>query len=173
MTYLTRQRCKLLALISVFAAPLIVAWIMVQWRIGIPDSRTAHGQLEPDLPSLQQWPLADWTMDERDWVLAFDCSRQCEQRADRWWRLHRALGREAPRVSRLRIGGTSGEPLPGEYQAHWLERPDWTANGRIWVFDPHGEVVLSYSPHVETEDVLNDIQLLLDTNPEEPGSVEQ
>ncbi|GHC27320.1 hypothetical protein [Aidingimonas halophila] len=173
MTYLARQRCKLLALIGVFAAPLLAAWVMVELRIGIPDSKTAHGQLEPDHPVFEEWPVSSVTLNGEDWMLVFDCSIDCSQQADRWWRLHRALGREAPRVSRLRIGGDAGEALPGEQRAQWTRTPEWHSEGQVWVLDPEGKPVLSYSSDVSTEDVLDDIQLLLETNPEPPGGADR
>lgn len=161
------QRFKLLALIAIFAVPVIAAWVMVQWRVGIPEQRTAHGELAPDVPSLAQWPLEQWqgALDEGDWVLAFDCSVACDEGADRWWRLHRALGREAPRVTRLRIGGEA-ELLPGEVAAQWQHVPDWHSPGRVWVLDPRGQAVLTYHREVEQRDVMDDLSHLLRMNPE-------
>lgn len=166
------QRFKLLALIAIFALPVIAAWVMVQWRIGIPEQRTAHGELAPDVPQLAQWPLVELTdsLDEGDWVLAFDCSVACAENADRWWRLHRALGREAPRVTRLRIGGAGetlpGELLPGEIGAQWLDVPDWQAPGQVWLLDPRGQVVLTYGREVGERDVMDDLSHLLRMNPD-------
>lgn len=168
------SRIKLLVLVAIFALPMLAAWVMVTWRIGIPDERAAHGQLAPDLPALSQWPLAplgDSMADihnNGEWLLAFDCSVNCEAMADQWWRLHRALGRDAPRVIRLRIGGTS-DPLPGEKVAQWATLPDWRQPGQVWILDPRGDAVLSYSLGVNANDVLVDVNRLLRLNPE--GSV--
>lgn len=162
-----RQRLKLFALIAVFALPMVTAWVMVQWRIGIPEQRTAHGELAPDVPVLGEWPLEarHVTLDGGDWILAFDCSRDCRAEADRWWRMHRALGREAPRVSRLRIGGTP-EALPGETVTQWRERPEWQEPGGIWLLDPEGRAVLSYAQGVSQRDVFDDLGHLLKRNPD-------
>ena len=46
------SRLKLLALFAVFLLPMAVAWGMVEWRLGIPEGRTAHGQLTPEVPAL-------------------------------------------------------------------------------------------------------------------------
>ncbi|MCE8031611.1 hypothetical protein EKK97_12500 [Billgrantia tianxiuensis] len=161
------QRIKLLALIAVFALPVLTAWVMVQWRIGIPEQRTAHGQLAPEIPRLAEWPLAEsfGTVDGGDWILAFDCTSDCAQEADRWWRLHRALGREAPRVTRLRIGG-EGDVLPGEVGNHWRNVPDWQSPGRVWLLDPQGKVVLTYEREVAERDVMDDLSHLLRMNPD-------
>ncbi|TDX31118.1 hypothetical protein DFO67_104384 [Modicisalibacter xianhensis] len=162
-----RQRLKLLALIGVFIGPLIVAWSMVEWRVGIPDERVAHGQLMPALPNLQAWPMqaSSLSLGPFDWVLAYDCAMDCPAIADRWWRLHRALGREAPRLTRLRFGGQTGA-LPGEIVAQWRARPGWSHEGSLWLIDPEGQVVLSYRPYHEAEEVLEDLRHLLKMNPQ-------
>lgn len=161
------SRLKVLALLSLFALPLLVAWAMVTWRVGIPEQRTAHGDLAPDLPALAAWPLEGEHAAGLggDWVLAFDCGDQCAALADQWWRLHRALGREAPRVSRLRVGGEASA-LPGEAVAHWTEHPAWHAPDHLWVLDPRGVPVLAYGPEVSARDVLDDLNRLLRMNPE-------
>ncbi len=137
MTYVNRQRLKLLTLIAVFALPLLVAWVMVEWRVGIPDARTAHGELKPDVPSLGAWPLEGMRPPAADdgWLLAFDCSLDCDQMADQWWRLHRALGKDATRVRRLRIDSAaqgSADALPGETRLRWVREPGWQASTGSW-----------------------------------------
>ncbi|CAM3410919.1 hypothetical protein [Halomonas lysinitropha] len=168
MTHAACQRLKLLAFFAIFALPVAVAWGMVEWRIGIPEERTAHGELQLSLPPLSQWPLTSAKKQgESDWLLAFDCPEACDDNADRWWRLHRALGREADRVSRLRIGG-GGEPLPGAAVARWTGEAGWRSPHRLWLLDPEGRPVLGYAPDVATADVLDDLRRLLRMNPEPP-----
>lgn len=168
MTHDGRQRLKLLAFFAIFALPVALAWGMVEWRIGIPDERTAHGELQPSLPLLAEWPLtAVETQGEGDWWLVFDCPATCDANADRWWRLHRALGREADRVSRLRIGG-GGEPLPGAAMAQWTDEAAWREPHRLWILDPEGRPVLGYGQEAETANVLDDLRRLLRMNPEPP-----
>ncbi|SDK95503.1 hypothetical protein SAMN05661010_00594 [Modicisalibacter muralis] len=164
----TRQRLKLLALIALFAGPMLVAWIMVEWRVGIPDERVAHGELMPSLPPLAQWPLEkpNPVVESDDWVLAYACDGDdCEVVADRWWRLHRALGKDATRVIRLRLGAREA-PLPGEVAGPWLQRPDWSDEGELWFIDPEGRVVLAYEAGQKADGVLDDVKRLLKMNPE-------
>lgn len=164
----TRQRCKLLALIALFAGPLLVAWVMVEWRIGIPEERVAHGRLMPSLPPLAQWPLRSPrpVLAADDWIMAYACSGgDCAAAADRWWRLHRALGREAPRVTRLRLGAEEAM-LPGEVAGQWTARPEWVRDGALWIIDPAGRVVLGYRAGQEADEVLEDIKHLLRVNPQ-------
>lgn len=163
------SRLKLLALFTVFILPMAMAWGMVEWRLGIPEGRTAHGTLHPDIPTLSDWPVTGVAKDgSDDWLLAFDCSASCSRAADRWWRLHRALGRDAHRVSRLRIGGHAAA-LPGEAVAAWIgEPPAWRVPGALWILDPKGRAVLRYGDGVETAQVLEDVERLLRLNPEPP-----
>ncbi|WP_227369608.1 hypothetical protein [Halomonas sp. M20] len=165
-----RQKLKLIALIILFAGPLITAWAMVEWRVGIPDERVAHGQLMPQLPVLSQWPLekasAGVDEDDRDdWILAYDCQDKCAEVADHLWRLHRALGREAPRVSRLRLGGKA-DPLPGEQVAQWRRQPAWSDGESVWLIDFEGRVIVRYDQQDDPREILKDIRRLLRMNPE-------
>ncbi len=165
----SRGRLKLAALLLFLSLPVLVATVMALTRVGIPEGRTAHGELGPGVPSLAQWPL-DAPVDEAlagDWVLAFACRERCAERGDLWWRLHRALGREAPRVSRLRVGG-SESALPGEVVAQWRERPDWAEGERLWLLDPRGLPVLGYAADVDPYAVKDDLGRLLRMNPEAP-----
>lgn len=61
MTTMGWQRLKLVALIAIFVMPMALAWGMVEFRIGIPDNRTAHGALDADLPPLSRWPAQQRT----------------------------------------------------------------------------------------------------------------
>ena len=98
------------------------------------------------------------------WTLVFDCSSQCEEKQDALWRLHRALGREAPRLQRLRIGGEA-TALPGEVVTKWQHSPSWGGENRVWLFDPMGRPALSFSDETATADILDDIRHLFKVNP--------
>ncbi|WGI23728.1 hypothetical protein QEN58_10210 [Halomonas alkaliantarctica] len=164
--YIRRQRLKLILIFVIFAAPMVAAWGMVELRIGIPDRHTAHGNVELELPMLDEWPLTATAVNGQDeWILAFDCAQQCEQRKDEFWRLHRALGREAPRLTRLRIGGDP-EPLPGEMTSEWKDLPAWRKANSVWLLDPMGRPALAFEANVATKYVLEDIQHLLKVNPQ-------
>jgi hypothetical protein len=165
-THIRRQRIKLILIFVVFAAPMVAAWGMVELRIGIPGQNTAHGKVNLELPMLNEWPLTTSAVNGQDeWILAFDCSQECDKRKDEFWRLHRALGREAPRLKRLRIGGDP-QPLPGEVISEWQHLPSWREENSVWVLDPLGRPALAFDPSVETKHVLNDIQHLLKVNPQ-------
>lgn len=171
--YLRRQRLKLILIFVVFAAPMVAAWGMVELRIGIPDHHTAHGEVDLELPLLEEWPLTTPAVNDPDlaindqetWTLAFDCSQTCDKRKDELWRLHRALGREAPRLMRLRIGGDP-QPLPGEVASEWQQVPSWREENSVWLLDPQGRPALAFDASVATKYVLDDIQHLLKVNPQ-------
>ena len=160
-------RIKLLCLFVIFAAPIVTAWGMLTWQVGIPQAHTAHGQVILDVPPLRQWPLAVSAPSSERWTLVFDCSSQCEEKQDALWRLHRALGREAPRLQRLRIGGET-TALPGEVVTKWQHSPSWGGENRMWLFDPMGRPALSFSDETATADILDDIRHLFKVNPIEP-----
>lgn len=161
-----RQRFKLLLIFFIFSAPIITAWGMVEWRIGVPEQITAHGSPAEQLPVLKHWPVetvSKTDFGEENWTLAFDCSVQCAERRDILWRMHRALGRDAGRLVRLSIGG-GGEALPGGQLAHWQETPSWWQQNSVWLIDPEGRPALSFPASVPVADILDDTQHLFKVN---------
>ncbi|MFC7368021.1 hypothetical protein [Vreelandella zhaodongensis] len=166
MQHARYQRLKLIMIFVIFALPMVTAWGMVQWGIGIPAAYTAHGNVKVDVPSLSEWPLvAPPENDQQTWTLAFDCSSDCLLRRDELWRLHRALGRDAPRLQRLRVGGTE-EALPGETISEWQHQPVWHEAQAIWLMDPVGRPALAFSEHADAADILQDIRHLFKVNPQ-------
>ncbi|MEC4767420.1 hypothetical protein LPL18_008735 [Halomonas sp. CUBES01] len=166
VNHVARQRIKLLLIFIIFAAPIVTAWGMVEWRIGVPDETTAHGSPTDQVPSFELWPIApmsDAPVSEGRWILAFDCSLQCAERRDLLWRMHRALGRDANRLTRMSIGG-EGEPLPGEALAAWRETPRWSQPNKVWLIDPEGRPALAFSASVPAADILDDTQHLFKVN---------
>lgn len=159
------QRLKLVMIFVIFALPMVTAWGMVHWGIGIPAAYTAHGNVKVDAPNLNQWPLVVSPENpDQAWTLVFDCSSDCRRR-DELWRLHRALGRDAPRLQRLRIGGIK-EALPGEEINEWQYQPAWYEEQAIWLMDPVGRPALAFSEHADAADILQDIRHLFKVNPQ-------
>ncbi|MCA1771560.1 MAG: hypothetical protein LC677_02580 [Halomonas sp.] len=161
-----RQRIKLLLIFIIFSAPIITAWGMVEWRIGVPEQITAHGSPAKQLPHLEHWPvesLSQADVGEEQWTLAFDCSVQCSERRDILWRMHRALGRDAHRLTRLSIGG-EGEALPGEQLARWNETPSFWQTNSAWLIDPQGRPALSFPASIPVANILDDTQHLFKVN---------
>ncbi|MDR5898367.1 hypothetical protein QC823_05100 [Halomonas vilamensis] len=165
LTYQKRQRLKLIMIILIFTAPMLVAWGMVVWRLGIPEESMANGNVNVTLPELAQWPIDDnKPLKSGTWVLVFDCAQKCSQRSDELWRLHRALGRDAERLTRLRIGGED-PALPGEIVTRWSLKPEWARPNNAWLLDPMGQTAVAFGPHLSTQKLLDDIQHALKVNP--------
>jgi hypothetical protein len=165
LPYHKRQKLKLILVFLIFAAPMLVAWAMLAWRVGIPEQSMANGDVHLNLPELAQWPVDDKkALDMDTWVVAFDCSYECSERSDELWRLHRALGRDAGRLTRLRIGG--GETaLPGEKVTRWAMHANWVEPNRVWLLDPMGQAVVAFDKHLPAQKLLDDIQHVLKVNP--------
>lgn len=159
------NRIKLVLLMLLMAAPVMASWSMHLLQVGIPEEKTARGELLPEIQPLSEWSL-DWQADGRWWlVMAADpaCVDRCEQQADKLWRVHRALGREAERVYRLRAGAE--ESLPGEMAKSWQgPPPEGVEPGHAWIADPQGRVVLAYQADVDPGDIHRDLMRLLRIN---------
>lgn len=156
-------RLILMLLFVAFAAPVVIAWVMVTWRIGIPSHYTAHGDVSVTAPPLEEWPLTSRLEPGEQWMLVFECVEPCDARQDELWRLHRALGREAGRLQRLRIGGDL-QMLPGETATAWHRLPNWRGEQRVWVLDPAGRPALAYHATAPAADMLKDIRHLFKVN---------
>ncbi|WP_114417232.1 hypothetical protein [Marinospirillum perlucidum] len=162
-----RNKIYLLLLLALMAAPVATSWSMQLFSWGIPQSDQAQGQLLPDRPPLQEWPLA-WQPDGHWWLVMAEvegCGARCSEQADKLWRIHRALGRDADRVLRLRAGQQTAS-LPGEVALDWQATPPAGIQpGQTWVVDPEGRVVLTYAADVSPEKIHTDLLHLLKFNP--------
>lgn len=157
-------RLKVALLFAIFAAPIVTSWAMVTWEVGIPKGHTAHGSITLEVPPLQDWPLMASIDASEHWTLVFECNTHCEEQQDELWRLHRALGREATRLQRLRIGGGDAT-LPGETMTAWESAPSWRSTNDVWLFDPMGRPALAFGAGVPAADILDDIRHLFKVNP--------
>ncbi|WP_075879429.1 hypothetical protein [Vreelandella massiliensis] len=165
LSYHKRQKLKLILVFLIFAAPMLLAWAMVSWQVGIPEKSMANGNVNVNVPELAQWPVDDKrVLDTKTWVLAFDCSQECSEHSDELWCLHRALGRDAGRLTRLRIGGSEAT-LPGEKVTHWSMYASWVEPNRVWLLDPMGQAVVAFDRHLAARQLLEDIQHALKVNP--------
>lgn len=117
------------------------------------------------------------------WTLLYvrtsECDDVCHNDLVRIARVHVRLGREQSRVRMAYLG-----PDPGAFleeptlDAASIETPSAealvtalaaagapvTAGGRLYVVDPHGNLVLSYPPHPDQEGLLDDLDRLLDVS---------
>lgn len=162
-----------LACLGPFAAALLLYYGPwgVEWLPVVPGSRELLRQPVP-LP-------AAWRSQEAEapWQLIYARMSPCEQRcADHLGRLLQvqlALGRDQDRVGRVvwHVGElpTLEDPALTKFaldegagravvEALGAER---IGDGRVFVADPRGEVIVSYPPDVEQKELLRDLKRLL------------
>lgn len=170
------NRIKLLLLLGLLMAPVPAALAMWYWQIGIPEARVAHGELVPDIPPLSQWALTPApALQDGRWHLLYRCAAEPCDLDDSLWRLHRTLGRDAPRLQRWQLSGTQPQSEPAESAAGENTLPPggqrlvWQAPAAltqdIWLADPQGNIVLAYSADSSTKDILRDVRYLFRRNP--------
>ncbi|HUQ51930.1 MAG TPA: hypothetical protein VM692_06895 [Gammaproteobacteria bacterium] len=125
-----------------------------------PEWRT---DVEPDAPHAWQLIYARMT----------SCEQQCAQHLGRLLQVQLALGRDQGRVTRAvwHVGSLPQLDDP-QLAAHDLDDAAGRAlvaalgaerlqEGRVYVADPRGSVVLSYPPDVEQKELLRDLKRLL------------
>ncbi len=165
---IVRSRLKLLALFAVFALPMAMAWGMSSGGSGfpmnvplmascIPISAVGRLAVEPGGEGRRRRLADGLRLHERLCRIGGSLVAGTP-----------SLGRDAHRVSRLRIGEGGGKTLPGEAIATWHDMPTWREPGTLWILDPDGRPVLSYGEGVAASNVLEDIERLLKLNPERP-----
>jgi hypothetical protein len=114
---------------------------------------------------------------ETPWQLIYarmsPCEQQCAQHLGRLLQVQLALGRDSGRVQRaLWHVGDLPELDDPELQAHALDDDvgrgvvealgaERLKNGRVYVANPRGAVILSYPPDVEQKELLRDLERLL------------
>jgi hypothetical protein len=141
--------------------------------------RTWLPQLPGDRELLAE-PVAlppQWRAGEPPWQLIYarmsPCEQQCAQHLGRLVQVQLALGRDQDRVQRA-LWHTGGLPAldDPELMEHTLDDDvgrgvaaalgaERMKDGRVYVADPRGFVILSYPPDVEQKELLRDLERLL------------
>jgi len=144
----------------------------VDWLPQLPGSREL---LQRPVPLPEAWQTRRG--DAHVWQLIYArmsaCEQQCAQHLGRLLQVQLALGRDQDRVQRV-VWHVGNLPELGdaELAKHPLDDAvgrDVAAalgaermhDGRVYVADPRGEVVLSYPPDVEQKELLRDLKRLL------------
>lgn len=157
-----------------FAAALFVYYgLGPAWLPQLPGSREL---LRQPVPLPQEW-RGSADEPQQPWQLIYarmtPCEQQCAQHLGRLLQVQLALGRDRDRVRRVvwHIG-----TLPQLGDAELTARPFESAagsgmaaalgaervgDGRVYVADPGGNVILSYPPDVEQKELLRDLKRLL------------
>jgi hypothetical protein len=156
----------------------------LSWLPQLPGSREL---LRDPVPLPQQWRGASDVEAVADaeglaeaahpWQLIYarmtPCEQQCTQHLGRLLQVQLALGRDQARVQRA-VWHVGSLPQLDDRQlaVHTLDDAagrgmvaalgaDRLRNGRVYVADPRGDVILSYPPDVEQKELLRDLKRLL------------
>jgi hypothetical protein len=156
-----------------FAAALFIYYgpFGLTWLPQLPGSRELL--VEP-VPLPTGWQSG---ADEAPWQLIYArmsaCEQRCAQHLGRLLQVQRALGRDQDRVQRaLWHTGSLPELDDTELSTHALDDEvgrgvvdalgaERIGDGRVYVADPRGQVILSYPPDVEQKELLRDLERLL------------
>jgi hypothetical protein len=157
-----------------FAAALFIYYgpLGVTWLPQLPGSREL---LREPLPLPPEWRSGDEASGL--WQLIYarmtPCERPCAEHLGRLLQVQLALGRDQERLRRAvwHVGSLPDLQDP-QLAAHSLDDAagrdvvaalgaERLADGRVYVADPRGSVILSYPPDVEQKELLRDLERLL------------
>lgn len=138
---------------GVGAGPMLLA-MMLYFTSSGPGEGTQRGQLLPPGQTVAGWQLSDALGEPLQatgqWQLLLTSPSHCEARCA-WWQqqlgqVHKALGKEQPRVQWQALSQQAGLGAVGE---------------GVWIVDPHGNLVMRYSLQQAPQDLLRDLRRLL------------
>lgn len=155
-----------------FAVALLIYYGAPSWLPQLPGSREL---LEEPVLLPAEWRNSSDAAGA--WQLIYarmtPCEQQCAQHLGRLLQVQRALGRDQNRVRRvvwhvgsvpdleqsdltkLALDDALGRGIVAALGAERM------VDGRVYVADPRGEVILSYPPDVEQKELLRDLKRLL------------
>ena len=185
-----KSRIQILLVALVCFGPVIGAYLLYYAgdlgdlpRLENPERRLLQTPAElPALPGRSAEGADDDLLSGTDWTLLYarttPCGERCRQELIRLRQVHLALGRDQDRVRRVFVGpqietveavqdpmfSTAGvADAAGAELLGVLEQVGHPpgAEGRIYVVDPHGNLVMSYPPDADQEGLLEDLERLL------------
>lgn len=148
--------------------------VLVQPAVPLPPvDGVAEADAEGSFGWGPQWSLVH--------VRTSACGEACQEDLLRVARVHARLNRDQSRVRRVYIGpdaaafATAADPSLSFAETGTPSYSDLAdalesagvppaGNGRLYVVDPHGNLVLSYPAHPEQEALLDDLERLLDVS---------
>ena len=176
-----KGRVQFLVIAAVFFGPLLFAvWLYYQGGALQPEARVNHGMLLEPIVNLADEVPASSILEERLWLLVYvdnaSCDEGCEQALYTLRQSRLMLGREMDRLQRVFLHGD--EPpdnllLADEHEGLITlqddalrsvldnKKPEVLAAGGYYLIDPHGNLVMYFSPDVVPRDMVDDIKRLL------------
>lgn len=163
-----RGRLILLALFAIGFIPMMIAWGMVLggWR---PPSITAHGEVLSPPINLSDKLNSPYDVSLHQWRLLIvdqTCQLACQQRLERLRKMHVALGRHAEDLQRVLVSDLDQQQLRDPFLQRWSlsnvkvsEQKDLSE--AVWLVDPNGWLVLSFSLSLPEAKVYEDVLKLI------------
>ena len=157
----------LLMLVVMFAAPFIIAAILISLRDPSSFATTQNGTLIEPPFTIKLHTIFDMegaTLTEEKllgkWRIIYltdsECNAECLQKKGILVNLHKALGKDQSRVVMITSPSTTVTTLQDiGYQALYLEKEC------VLLMDQHGHVMMHYSPTANASGILKDIRKLL------------
>lgn len=157
--------------------PLVIAWTMAYFAIGLPPTTKNNGQLMPAGISV---PAMLTEMQKGKWgllVISHSCDEQCQQQVYRMQQLHKAMGKQYERLQPIWLSVDSQSEtdklsvninfsevykLNNNAVVSWFNEQDLSWQDQsIWLIDPQGILVMRFQPELTGRQIMADIQWLL------------
>ena len=177
----TKGRLQFLLIAILFFGPLLfAAWMYYSGGALQPESRANHGALLEPIVSLVDAVPGSRLHESRSWRLLYandgECGEVCRRALYTMRQSRLMLGKEMDRVERVFLHGEQApDTLLGAEEHRGLvslqdtalhavlddRKPESLPAGGYYLIDPHGNLVLYFSPDIEPRDMVDDIKRLL------------
>ena len=177
----TRGRLQFLLIAALFFGPLLfAAWLYYGGDTLQPDARANHGALLEPIVNLEDAAPGSVIHGTRGWRLVYagddDCGEPCRMGLYKLRQSRLMLGKEMDRLERVFLHGAERpDTLLGAEEHQGLvalhdtalqavlegKRPRSLPAGGYYLIDPHGNLVLYFSPDIKPRDMVDDIKRLL------------
>jgi hypothetical protein len=176
-----KGRLQFFLIAALFFGPLMIAaWLYYGGEALQPGERANHGALLEPIVSLLDAVPGSALHDSRTWRLLYaedgECGEACRKALYTQRQSRLMLGKEMDRVERVFLHGAERpDTLLGAEEHQGLvalhdpalravldaRRPAALPAGGFFLIDPHGNLVMYFSPDIEPRDMVDDIKRLL------------
>ena len=176
-----KGRLQFFLIAALFFGPLLIAaWLYYGGEALQPQERANHGALLEPIVSLLDETPGSAIHDSRTWRLLYaergECGDACREALYTLRQARLMLGKEMDRVERVFLHGAEPpDTLLGAEEHQGLvamhdpalravlddKRPAALPAGGFFLIDPHGNLVLYFSPDIKPRDMVDDIKRLL------------
>jgi hypothetical protein len=177
----TKGRLQFLLIAAMFFGPLLfAAWLYYSGDTLQPETRANHGALLEPIVNLSDAVPGSPVHEDRVWRLLYaddgECGESCREALYTLRQSRLMLGKEMDRLERVFLHGEHApDTLLGAEEHRGLvafedaalqavlesKRPESLPAGGFYLIDPHGNLVLYFSPDIEPRDMVDDIKRLL------------